>query len=189
MREETRSTDPAGNVERPNQNRTEREPDADIAPGSTNPHVENKNNDMSEGAREPCAEFEDYSVDTRPSITLLREFRPPAGTSIQAEITAADQKMEKVPNPSGAAMETLDHLRNLRDEYDKARAEMKANSERLNEVERRVEKLPDFVLDKIHESEDRTHDEITDQVSSLRNMNEVRFKIMEGRLIQAKDMI
>ena len=187
VREEKRSTDSDRNVERSNQNNPERELDADIAPGSTSPHDESKNDDMNEGASELRAEFEDYSVDTRPSITILREFHPHVGTSIQAEITAADQKMEKVSKPSGSAMEMLDHLRNLRAEYDKVRAEMKTNSERLNEVERRVEKLPDFVLDKIQESEDRTHDEITDQVSSLRNMNEIRFKIMEGRLTQAKE--
>ena len=84
-------------------------------------------------------------------------------------------------------MEMLDQLRNIRIKYNKVPAEMKATSKKVHEVQRRVEKLPDFVLDEIHKSEDRTHDEITDQVSSLRSMNETRLEIVEGRMAQAKE--
>ena len=97
-------------------------------------------------------EFEDYSVDVRPSSILMRDVRPPTMTDIGAEIAAAGQRIRETNGPSESTMVMLDQLRNMKLKYDKVRAEMKATSKKLSEVQRKVEKLPDFVLDKIHES-------------------------------------
>ena len=62
---------------------------------------------------------------------------------------------------------------------------MAAVSRKVKKVKDKVDNFPGFVIDEISKSEDGTHDKIIDQVSSLKNMNEIRFTIFEGRINQA----
>ena len=75
----------------------------------------------------------------------------------------------------------------LRIKYDKLRQENRRLHSRLEASERCLDALSNRFQDQLEELENKTHNEITEQVRSLRNVNEIRFQILEGSLRDCLD--
>ena len=75
----------------------------------------------------------------------------------------------------------------LRIEYDNLRQENRRLHSRLDVSEQHLDGLSHRFQDQLEELENKRHDEITEQVRSLRNLNEIRFQILEGRLRDCLD--
>ena len=76
----------------------------------------------------------------------------------------------------------MNKYQELKLEYENLRRENRQLQSRLEASELRIDALSNRFLDQIEELESKIHSETTEQVRSLRNVYEIRFQILEGRL-------
>ena len=76
----------------------------------------------------------------------------------------------------------MSKYKELKLEYDNLRRENRQLSLRLEASDRRIDALSNRFLDQMEELENKMHAETSEQVRSLRNVYEISFQILEGRL-------
>ena len=71
--------------------------------------------------------------------------------------------------------------------FNNMRVENRQLQNRLDAAERRADALSNLFQEQIEDLENKMHVEVSEQIRSLRNMNEIRFQVLEGRLKDLMD--
>ena len=108
--------------------------------------------------------------------------------TLQEELDAVlrePENMERIGNaPDTSLRNKYDELKR---EYDNIRRENRELNNRLEASERRIDALANRFQDQLEELENKMHAETSEQIRSLRNLHEVRYQILEGRLRDQMD--
>ena len=131
---------------------------------------------------------EDYTLPMSSSQTGAITQNMERRRTLQEELGAmTDQPTNKEIEESVKNGSMEERYEELKLAFNDMRLENRQLQNRLDAAERRMDAFTNLLQEQIEDLENKIHSQVTEQVRSLRNMNEVRFQVLEGRLDDYRD--